>query len=442
MQTVRCLTALLLLSAACGPSDRETPTDDGSGGGVGDGANHCPDGTATTLTGRVLAPNGIDPIPFAQVYVPVSVGAMPEGVACELCSEVGGNAYVRTQTAVDGSFTLSPIPTQEGQDPGVEYDLVVQKGRFRQVSKVTIDAPCADNQAPTAATTLPRKNEGDDTIPKIAVATGDYDIMECVLLELGLEQGSFDLWNGIQDPLFGGTPDTRGDLDALLSNPEVMKQYNIIFLNCSADEFEGQLANETIRRNIEGYVAAGGRLYVTDWSYDYVEQIPEFAPVIDFAPGMSDTAPEPRNDAAMGPGDIAIQATVEDADLVSWLHAVETVTGDEIVAADGTVHIEHFLDSWVMQFDVAMMETAKVWLRGDAGGGLSGMRPLTTTFDYQQCGRVLYSSYHTTGRGEVDPFAGDFLTFPNYCSADGLAPQERVLLYLILHVADCIDDVE
>jgi hypothetical protein len=77
-----------------------------------------------------------------------------------------------------------------------------------------------------------------------------------------------------------------------------------------------------------------------------------------------------------------------------------------------------------------------VWLEGDVTGtGLSGNLPLTTTFDYNQCGRVLYSSYHTRGR---DGFGG-FGAFPDYCpQGEELSPQERVLEYLILHIADCI----
>ena len=63
-----------------------------------------------------------------------------------------------------------------------------------------------------------------------------------------------------------------------------------------------------------------------------------------------------------------------------------------------------------------------------------GLRPLTTTFDYQMCGRVLYSSYHTEGR---DVLGGG--NFPAYCSSEPLTPQERVLEYLIFHIADCID---
>jgi hypothetical protein len=49
---------------------------------------------------------------------------------------------------------------------------------------------------------------------------------------------------------------------------------------------------------------------------------------------------------------------------------------------------------------------------------------------------VLYSSYHTAGRDGLG-LGGD--TFPNYCASGGLTPQERVLEYLIFHIADCIE---
>jgi hypothetical protein len=445
MLGVRALVALVLV-AACGPS-ASMPTGDQADAGPGDlcpggvCVNACPDGTSTTLSGTVMAPNGIDPIPFAQVYLPRSLQPFPPGVACEVCSEVGGDALIKTTTGVDGTFTLGPIPTKEGQASGEMIDVVVQKGRFRKVAKAVIESPCGANAAPAATTTLPGKDDGMNTVPKIAVATGDYDVMECVLLDFGLDPSAFDLYNGILDP-FGagfGTPDTLGNLDTLLASAEKMKQYNVIFLNCSNNEFEDKLGDEAIRHNIEGYVAAGGRLYVTDWSYDYVEQIPEFASVIDFAPDASADAPEAKNAGAVGTGGIELQGTVEDPDMLAWLEAVERATGDEIVDAAGAVHIEHFLSEWVMQLSVPMAETSKVWITGDGGAPLAGPHPLTTTFDYQECGRVLYSSYHTSGRGDV--FDPDALRFPNYCADDGLLPQERILTYLISHVADCIDDV-
>jgi len=158
--------------------------------------------------------------------------------------------------------------------------------------------------------------------------------------------------------------------------------------------------------------------------------VPDFSPIIDFEPGPSDGSPEPMNAATLGTGGIEVEATVKDQDMIDWLNAVEAVTGDEIISASNTVHITHFLVSWVQQYMVPAMDNVTVWLEGNA----DGMRPLTTTFDYQQCGRVLYSSYHTEGR--------DFLgtgSFPSYCASGPLTPQERVLEYLIFHIADCID---
>lgn len=69
----------------------------------------------------------------------------------------------------------------------------------------------------------------------------------------------------------------------LLTNLTKMKQYNLIFLNCSDDTNSASLLNDPkVRKNLVNYVAAGGRMYVTDWSYDFVGQPPEFAPYICF----------------------------------------------------------------------------------------------------------------------------------------------------------------
>ena len=446
MRTGRCAALAAALVLACGPSGSGgagNPGDgDAGGSGGSDGGataeNECPGGTSTTLAGRVVAPNGVDPIPFARVYVPSQLTPFPDGVSCDVCSDATGSALVSTVTAVDGTFTLGPIPTREGQPPGETIQLVAQKGRFRKVETVAIDTPCGANGSADQVHALPGKNAGDDTVPRIAVVTGQYDVMECVLRELGMEPGSFDLYNGIKS-LIGGTPGVEGQFNALLGDLDRMKQYNVIFINCSDNDFESQLGNAAVRANIDAYVSAGGRLYVTDWSYDYLEQVPSLAPVIDFAPSPSGDAPESRNGAAVGKGGIETDASVLDDDMASWLAAVEEVTGDELISDEGKVHIEHFLVDWAMQLQVPARTESKVWLEGPvSGGGLSGVKPLTTTYDHAECGRVLYSSYHTAGGHRSFPTD----SFPGYCGSQRLSPQERVLLYLILHVADCIGDVE
>jgi len=425
-----------ILVAACGPSS----TADGDGGSSGDGDggngqcvgascfNNCPAGQMTTVSGVVTAPNGIDPVPGAAVYVPKgSVTEFPPEVRCEICDQLTDVAIVATTTNADGTFTLGPIPTGEDQQPGQEVLIVTQMGRFRIAQSVTIDSPCATNQPGNENFRLPGRNQGEaQSIPNIAVASGDYDIMECVLLKIGIEQGEFDMYEA---QAFGSDPVAIASFDTLLLDLNRMKTYNIIFINCTDDTYENLLNNAAVRQNIENYVLSGGRLYVTDWSYDYIEQVESFSPLIDFEPGPSGAAPETPNAAALGNDGLVVDATVLDQDMVEWLEAVEVASGDEVISATNTVRITHFLSAWVQQHMVPAMSNVKVWLEGDA----DGQRPLTTTFDYQSCGRVLYSSYHTKGR---DLGSGNF---PAYCGSEPLSPQERVLEYLIFHIADCID---
>lgn len=435
--------------AACGPSSSQTGDDDDGDGGGGFGPdsgppgcqgagcfNYCPNGTQTTLSGVVTAPNGIDPVPGAVVYVPYGINEFPPTVQCEVCNQITDQAVVSTTTAYDGSFTLGPVPTVESPIPGDTISIVVQKGRFRRVVDVPIQSWCNPNTGADALFRLPGRTNGYDTVPKIAVATGDYDIMECVLLKLGLEVGTFDLY----DAEYGGfgTPSTLPGFDTLLNDAAMMKSYNIIFINCTSNTWENLLSSATVRGNIEDYVASGGRLYVTDWSYDFVEQIEPWSPLIDFGPGSSGGTPEPMDEAAIGDDGITTEATVLDPGLAQWLGAVEARTGEEIISASNQVHIEDFLSGWVMQYMVPAntQNNTMVWLTGQVtGSGLSGELPLTTTFDYETCGRVLYSSYHTRGRDGI----GFDTTFPAYCpTGEPLTPQERVLEYLILHIADCI----
>jgi hypothetical protein len=257
--------------------------------------------------------------------------------------------------------------------------------------------------------------------------------MECVLAGIGIDPDEIDLYEGTQWAMSPGTSPNPG-FDTLLRDPARMKGYNIIFINCTENVFEDLLADASVRTNVLDYVAAGGRLYVTDWSYDYIEQIESFSSVIDFEPGASGATPEPANAAAIGSGGEVIQARVLDEKLAEWLRAVEARTGDEVITPANTVLIEDFLIQWVEQFGVAQNEQSKVWIAGTIGG--MNDRPLTVTYDYDQCGRWLYSSYHTAGRG-LSGWDG-VTPFPAYCTASGLTAQDRVLEYLILHVADCI----
>ena len=126
--TVKVMTILLVVFAACGPGGRGDDDD-----GNGSGGLHCQQGDpCATVTGRVWAPKWAPgqvpagqeiPIFGALVYVSSSMPQpIPDHVYCEACVDAPEGAAT---TDHDGSFSLS-VP------PG-HYFFVIQKGQFRLV---------------------------------------------------------------------------------------------------------------------------------------------------------------------------------------------------------------------------------------------------------------------------------------------------------------------
>lgn len=414
---------VLAITTGCGSFGATIAGSDGVG-------NQCEEGKRTVLTGVVTTPDGQDPVPGALVYVPRGQLAEPAKDDCN-CQSIGEQSMVWTTTGPDGSFKLAPLPTARDQRPGTMQTVVVQMGKFRRVAEVAINSPCGDNRADDQALRLPARTAGQDRVPRIAVATGEFDVMECVLHNMGLDPGALDLYEGRSGPT--GLQERFPDL---LRNGDKLASYDILVINCADNGFESMLTDPLVTGNIERFVSGGGRLYVTDWSYDYVEQIAAFAPAIDFAPDVSGAAPELADQAALGDDGLQVNATVRSQQLRAWLEAVEQRGGDELVSPAGEVPVGHFVSGWAMQREVPARDRTMVWLEGPVTGvGLSGVQPLTTSFDHGSCGRVLFSSYHTVGSEAAGQSA-----FPGYCSSQALTPQERVLQYLIYHVSDCVGD--
>ncbi|MFH1132684.1 MAG: hypothetical protein V1754_15215 [Pseudomonadota bacterium] len=397
----------------------------GDSGGTNINRPSCP-GQETTITGTVYAPNGVDPVPGATVFVPAKVPELfPPEVKCEACASLGSSYNFWTTTSLyDGTFSL------EGVCPG-QRPLLLQNGRFRRFLRLEVPA---NTTMPLGAdkTRLPRRSaefDAIDAIPKIAVATGDYDKMECVLNKIGLETGQFDLYEAAT--FIRKSPAIVHSFDELVRDLAKMKTYNIIFINCTTNTYENLLHEDAIKQNLQTYVNEGGRLYVTDWSYDWIEQVAGFAPFIDFEPGVSGTTSEGLNEAALGKDGLQVQATIKDKRMAQWLGGIPgTISGDNVL-------VEHFLTSWVMMFRSSV--DTKLWVEGTVSsedGKIRGVRPLTVTFNFKDCGKILFTSYHTEGR-EEDPFNP---VFPNYCGF-GFSPQDRILEYLIFDIANCVGPV-
>ncbi len=370
------------------------------GGDAGPTFGSTCNGAATAMTGTVYAPNGTDPLPNIYVYAAAQVNQFPAGNYCNQCNKPLDAWYSHTQTAADGTFSLD----LSGVPAGADITFVINVGRFRKVTK--LPAMCGSNTAPKAATTLPgSSSEGD--IPNIAVSTGASDHLDQILTALGITQ--YDCYEGRSST--SSTP-TCTPIDSLANlvgktSQKTIDDYHLLFISCAPNGYK-TYGTPALAANAASFVTAGGRMFVTDMSYDWVAQAFPSA-VTWMGPAGS---PQPVDGANVGVGG-TYNGNVDDTGLLAWLK-------DFGIASP--VSIQGFLNPWSVQASLPKTSTLIVDGTVSYTGGSSDV-PLTTEFDVSSCGRVIYSSYHTAG-GNVTP--------------GNLLPQERILEYLMFEVATCV----
>jgi hypothetical protein len=371
--------------------------------------NPCAPSPPPSVSGRVYAPNGIDPVAGASVGVPLTLTALPRTVACETCS-VGGRFSAHTFSGEDGSFELVGVPNTES------FSLSIQKGHFRRVVKVTGLPACGHLDLGKETTTLPGKNgawDPLDEIPSIGVISGRWDHLEKVLDKLGVQEKT----------VYDGTIATSTAVPNLLQDNIKLRSHHLLLVDCGT-WFDALAAEPGPRANLREYLRLGGRLFVTDRSYDFVEQT--FPELIDFerSDATPQGQPEELDAAEVGSTMTAeVPAAILDPSLKAWLQLpeIKALLPGDIIPVSG-------LESpWAVMASVNSAVGGKTWVSGPvvwAGG--KGVRPLTASGDYRGqdgsgCGRVIFSSYHTWGE------------------APELLPQERILEYLILEIGSCMD---
>jgi hypothetical protein len=415
----------------------------GSGGGGSGGNSGGPtfgsmcNGASTTITGVITAPNGHDPVANAFAYVPLTTNPFPATVACELCNMPVDAAAASATTDATGHFTLdlANVPA------AATVQLTVNIGRFRRTTSIDVTA-CAATAASATATTLPGKSASADDIPKIAVATGNKDQLDIVLAAMGLDaQQGFDCFEGrasassaVTSPC--GMRGTLQPIETLLKNEATLEQYNLLFLSCAPGKFKALAAadQQAIAANLQTWTQKGGRLFVTDNSYDYIAQA--FPSAATFLNGNATVDAANAGYGTSGAG-ATYTGVVNDATLAAWLTAVGA-----LAAGSNSVMLTGYLNKWSVIQSLPMSTSDLV----DATNAQAYPTPTATTpgpamsypqtirFDVdgagstQACGRAIYTSYHT---------------LPTTTSPDPtqLVPQERILEYLMLEAGACVGPI-
>lgn len=457
----------------------------------------CPPGQTTTLSGTVLDPAGIHPLYNALVYVPNNpndpgLQPFPPGITCDVCgSTAAGDPLVTTYTDVKGNFTLSGVPV------GSSIPLVVQLGRWRRQFKVNITTSCGANAVPAGTLTMP-KNHTEGDIPRIAILTGGFDPMECVLRKMGVQDTEFTDPGGAghiqfylaqqsnqpanqNDGLPSSCPNPYGygakidnatpsqaSLFGTSNGSPTINQYDMVVLACEGYE-ENNQANWP---NLGAYTSAGGRVFMTDFAYNWLAQTK--TPVASCTKssqcgtgGTCEGAPfgyctSPNNvtenpayanvatwQTLQNPGGAAETGII---DLVSnpkgmafeqWLQNINAATGQN-VSLDPVFHNSDAVTSPTQQ-----------WLYWNTG---SGTAPIHFTFNTpvgamssQQCGRAVFSDWHADKLNFPSSLYGTCgvptgpapnyshgMMFPAECDSGPMTPQEAILEFMLFDLSDCV----
>ena len=439
--------ALIGAVIACAPSVREEYGIDGVDAGDGDGY----DGPTARVRGTVWAPGnapGMVPtgqeIPIFNAVITLTANKLPpipRETYCEKCIDPQGK---HTSSDHAGEFSLANIR------PGT-YWLTIQKGQFRLEQQVVM-SEFQELELMPMQTTLPSAHNPDlgQWIPKIAIAVGDYDAIEDILGKMGLggvdpqgrfvgarSAGVFDVYdNGGAG--FDGL--SLGSLSSLVGSLESMLQFHMIFIPCAGTHNTTALLSQQNLKNIRDYVAAGGKLYVTDWSGEWHDNVfPEQVTLSDSGTDTPAAAYNKDTDTwntsmfgdADGSSYTSNNAEVVDDDLRTWLDGQEGPTADSptpsvfnasLFTAEGNWNAIDALTSVPVGTSAegfTLYDEPKAYVVGGRFQELP-KKPLTVTYEPAGCGRVLYSTYHTTDNTHV-----------------GLVPQERILLYLLMEIGVC-----
>lgn len=457
MLNIRFILAIALLLTACG--DDDTRRDPGTGGvdasvdssvtGKMD-ATTMPPKKPGQISGRVWAPGnapGMVPdgheIPIASAAVRLT-GANPDGVPqqayCAECIEIDRFTVLSDH---QGRFQLKNVV------PG-DYWLTIQKGQFRYSRPITVGED-ENIELTTAEGTLPSVHDpaNGKWLPRVAIATGNYDEIESVFGKMGIgglspnnrffgPAPNMDFYRNINND---SDVQTTGSVTGLVTNYDALRQYHIVFFPCASSDNGSLLEREDVRLNLQRYVREGGKLYVTDWSSEWMDNV--FPEQVEFS--SSHDTPASAYDAVNNTWSVnkfsngdggskyrSDRSKAVDEGLLQWMSGqkgpdsdspANTVeySGASFPVVDNYNWIEavHSVDLGVNAEGERVVDEPKVWVLGGKGSS-EPTNPLAVSFEPTGCGRVLYSTYHTTH----DPH-------------DGLLPQERILLFLIMEIGVC-----
>lgn len=426
---MRAWALLVLVVAACDPPERDgqpdapvTPCTDMQC--VCTQAGKPP----TTISGTVFAPNGELPLYGATVYIPrEDPGPLASGVTCGKCTvDLPGGFVVQTSSDDAGKFSLNV-------EPGTNVPLVIQIGKWRRQLEVLEVLPCQDNPIPAEVTRLPRNpTEGD--MPKIAIVTGQFDALECLVRKLGID---LDQFTSSAQPgqvhLYASNGAARSVTDpnsfaaatSLWADPARLAQYDIALFSCEGEQLADQ-KTQAMMDNLKAYADLGGRVFLSHFHSIWISGEagnPSHAPAV-----WPEIATCDQFDAISGSAIIDQAGTPKGPAFADWMLNVGGASATGVIPiAEGRASCSS-LDT----------TRAERWVVANRNGQvLPQIFQFTTPNEIEEkerCGKVVFSDMHVASGST----SGAGTPFPNGCSTGPLTPQEKALAFMFFDISSCV----
>jgi hypothetical protein len=378
----------------------------------------CGSGMTTTIIGRVVTGAQVDPDPVynAIVYIPNETpDPFQDNVICDHCGILAsGKPVAAAVSGADGSFTLEDVPV------GDNIPLVVQLGKWRRQTVIPTVTACKQNYIDTPLTRLPR-NRAEGDIPRIAIATGYIDPIECVLRKMGIDDTEFTGANDqgrvhLYDDDGSKVPNTV-PAASLWGSLDMLKRYDMVLLPCEGSE---KLKTPEETQNMIDYTALGGRVMSSHYGYVWIAraQTP-FPSTGDWNPNQAELDQ---------PMSAAIDGTFPKGQaMADWLHFVKASDILGQIVIDEPRH------------DLGLPRNGSFrWIMAPTDSSIVLHMTFNTPIGVapaMQCGRVVYSDFHVT---PTEAYTTP--PFPTECPEGPLLATERILEFMLFDLETCIQD--
>lgn len=402
----------------------------------------CTGSPTTSISGKVYDPAGKMPLYNVMVYVPNGpVPAFTEGISCDRCGASITNPVTAAITDEAGAFKLDRAPA------GADIPLVIQVGKWRRQIKIPNVAPCVDTAlTDPQVTRLPRtKAEGD--IPRIAIAAGGADAMECFPRRLGIADSEFTTSAGDGRIHLYTATDAGADLSVkafdttlnagaalphsmqLWSNLEALKKYDIVVLSCEGAEL-GMEKTPASRQALYDYVSQGGRVFASHWANVWFSDGP---------PAVQSVGNWNNRDNPVASG--TLPATIDQSfpkgqALARWLVNVgaSTMLGTLMVTMprDNIQTVDPLLArEWitVQNPKYAGAEKSIQYMSFNAPVGAP---------EAEVCGRAVFTGLHVST--DVEDETVQPPGFPVSCAQTELSPEEKAVAFMLFDLSACVQN--